>query len=315
MIRVRDMIIYTPVDSILEVLRQYLLDTGVIRFEKIKVTGNNVMTNCPFHSDGREKKPSFGISEKGECHCFACGYATDNFSLFISNVLGYENDFGRNGESWLLSRLISSPYQDRTVNFNLSRYNSSASGILNTVSEEELDSYRYIHPYMYQRHLDDRIIDMFDVGYDSSRNCLTFPIWDINGRVIFVATRSVVGKFFTLPEYQNKPVYAANFIVSMKCSYAVIVESILNALTLWKYNIPAVALLGTGSHCQYNILRQLPVKKYIISLDSDNAGRRGEDKLIRNLQNCKILRRYVLPSGVDINDLDDKVLSLKEHFI
>ena len=96
--------------------------------------------------------------------------------------------------------------------------------------------------------------------------------------------------------------------------YAVICESIFNALTCWKWGIPAVALLGTGTKNQYKILNDLPVRKYIIATDPDEAGERAADKLRRNLSRSKIIKYYVIPEGKDLNDLDKKVLDLKEIF-
>lgn len=307
-IKVRDYVIYTPVSDILEMLKLQLQENGIFRFNRIKVTGRNVMTNCPFHSGGQERKPSFGVSEDGECHCFACGWSTKNFAEFVSAVLGYDDE-GVRGEEWILSRIASSVTQKpRKLDIKLPTRNISTDKKI--ISEEELDSYRYTHPYMYERHLDDRIIEQFDVGFDKNRNCLTFPVWDLEGDVIFVATRSVKGKFFTLPEEENKPVYAANLFLSGKFNYAVIAESILNALICWKYNIPAVALLGTGSYSQLRILRNLPVRKYISALDPDDAGNAGTDRIRRMLNGSQVLYKYNIPAGKDLNDLDADVLNL-----
>ena len=34
------------------------------------------------------------------------------------------------------------------------------------VSEEELESYRFYHPYMWERKLTPEVVDKFDIGYD-----------------------------------------------------------------------------------------------------------------------------------------------------
>lgn len=313
-IKVDDYVIYTPVIDILNMIKFQLEERGVYRFNRIKQTGKNVMTNCPFHSEGQERKPSFGISENGECHCFACGWATKNFAEFVSEVFGHE-DGGVWGSDWILSKIASSVVQKpRKIELpTLCRYSKAVSK--HVISEDELDSYRYIHPYMYQRHLDDRIIEMFDVGYDKTRNCLTFPVKDLDGDVVFVATRSVTSKFFTLPEGEDKPVYAADIIKRGNYNYAVIAESILNALVCWKYNIPAVALFGTGSYEQIKILRRLPVRKYILALDADEAGRKGIDRIKRMLSGSQILFQYDIPQGKDLNDLDGEILNLNYHVI
>lgn len=311
MIRVGDFIVSTPVEEILVLLRTELAASGVIRFQKIKRNLNNVMTQCPFHSNGLEKKPSFGISDTGECHCFACGWSSKRFDQFVSELFGYYDggDFGR---SWIYGQM-NDPTAARKIVLPFESAKPNHNKVI--ISEEELDSYRYTHPYLYQRGLTDELIEEFDIGYDPNRGCVTFPVKDIKGDVVFVATRSVTTKFFTLPEGDSKPVYLADRFVTGKYKKAVLVESFFNALTCWKYGFPAMALIGTGSKPQMDILRQLPVKHYILGLDPDEAGERGVQRIKYALQGHKILTRWKLPKDKDINDLDSEIITLKEMFI
>ena len=311
MIRVGDVVISTPVEEILQYLRADLAANGKIRFQKIHRTSRNVMTQCPFHSNGMEKKPSFGISDAGECHCFACGWSSKHFDQFVSELFDYYDggDFGR---SWIYGHM-----NDSTAvrNIPISFDDKPNRALKTVVSEEELDSYRYIHPYMYERHLTDKIIEEFDIGYDQSSQCLTFPVKDLEGDVVFVARRSVVTKFFSLPEGKDKPIYCADRFVSGKYKKAVLVESFLNALTCWKFGIPAMAFIGTGSEPQLQILRMLPVKHYVFALDPDNAGYLGMQRAKRALTGHKMLSMWELPEGKDVNDLDEEILNLHEKLL
>ena len=181
------------------------------------------------------------------------------------------------------------------------------------IPESLLDSYRYIHPYMYKRGLTDEIIEEFDIGYDKSRNCLTFPILDLDGNCVFVATRNVSNKFFTLPKDLEKPIYQAYRFTSGKYKEAWIVESFLNCLTLWKYGIPAMALIGTGNKHQYDILSKLPVRSYVLAFDPDNAGYKATQRFRRNVKN-KLIKEVVYKDDRDINDLQEEVKSLEVVF-
>ena len=87
-----------------------------------------------------------------------------------------------------------------------------------------------------------------------------------------------------------------------------------NCLTCWKFDIPAVALLGTGAHEQYEILRKLPVRKLILGLDPDEAGYKGAERIRKNVGTSKLITQYIIPEGKDINDLDSGVLDLQEVF-
>lgn len=312
MIYVGNVVVSTPVEDILSLLREDLLQDGKIRFQRIKRNAHNVMTQCPFHANGMERKPSFGISDKGECHCFACGWSTKDFSVFVSELFDMY-DGGDYGKQWIYQHM-----NDYTAARNIILPFTEKAEVApkkTIISEEELDSYRYVHPYMYERHLTDSIIEKFDIGYDKERGCLTFPVKDLSGDVVFVATRSVTSKFFTLPEGENKPIYLAYMFTSGKYKKAVIVESFLNALVCWKWGIPAMALIGTGSDTQMSILRRLPVKHYVFALDNDKSGNLGISRMYRALKSTKLMSKWILPEGKDVNDLDGDIRNLKEVFV
>jgi DNA primase len=248
-----------------------------------------------------------------ECHCFTCGWAGP-FELMVSNLFGYEDD-GIFGKSWLSKNFLTVAIENRVpLKINMSR--GAVQKVIKNegFTEEELQKYRWVHPYMYKRKLTDDLIEKFDVGYDERTNCITFPVYDEYYIPCFIARRSVATKFFHYPEDAEKPVYAAYLFMSGEYKYCVICESILNALTCWKYGIPAVALIGTGTDSQYEVLKNLPVRKYILATDPDKAGFSARTRLRRALQSTKILVEYDIPEGQDLNDLDDKILELNEFW-
>lgn len=301
--------------NILYKLRDDATLAGLNVFHKFKPSGNtDIMTTCPFHKGGQERKPSFGISKvDGTCHCFTCGWA-GTITQMISQLFGYD-DNGAYGEKWLSRNFVSLSVEVREpLQLNMSRRVSQRLKPRKTFTEEELDSYRYIHPYMYDRGLTDEIIEQFDVGYDSKTNCITFPCYYADASPAFIARRSVKTKFFNYPSDVEKPVYASHLFYQQSYPFAVVCESIFNTLTCWKWGLPSVALLGTGAKEQYEVLRQLPVRKIILALDPDEAGYRGADKIKHELQKTKIITRFDIPIGKDINDLDDGVLQLQEFY-
>lgn len=323
--QLKDLYIQEQLETILQVLKSDLSNKGIFRFETIKQNGNNVQTNCPFHKEGQEKKPSFGIREDdGKCHCFTCGWA-GSLDEMISNIhLKY--DEGKYGKQWLMKHFSSTEiesrplmtfggrYIDRNNNGSTNRISNRSTSnddIHNYISREELEKYRYIHPYMYERGLTDEIIEEFDIGYDEVQRCITFPVYDVNKNLSFIARRSVDVKFFNYPADVEKPVYEAWRFVSGKYKTALVVESFLNCLTAWKYGIPSVALIGTGTKEQYEILRILPVRKYILALDPDEAGRKGQQRFKKYLSKYKQIQELVYEDERDINDLQEEFLDLK----
>lgn len=311
MIHLEEAIIQAEMIDVVNTLKSELAVKGIPRFYRIRNNVRNIQTNCPFHAGGQERKPSFGIeTTTGMCHCFACGWA-GSINNMISELFGYR-DGGKFGLNWLQKRFNSMEIETREQIPIPTRKNAKKEQ-KQVISEEELDSYRYIHPYMWKRGLTDGIIEEFDIGYDTVRECLTFPIKDLDGDVVFVATRSVNSKFFGLPEGQEKPIYCAERFLSGEYKEAYICESFLNALTCWKYGKPAMALIGTGNTEQYKILEKLPVRTYILALDPDKAGRKATERFRNNVKG-KIIKELQYTDNRDINDLQEEFLNLPKIF-
>ena len=317
--------------EVLNELKFQLEANGIKRFAEFKPGPRNIQFNCPVHAEGQERKPSCGISTvnkeevpAGTVHCFTCGY-TATLEQMISHCFG-KDDEGAFGKEWLIKNFLTISIENRKdIILDLKRGNNK--NITKYISEEELESYRYYHPYMYKRRLTDEIIEQFDVGYDkhfelidkfgkvkSILRCLTFPVRDISGGTLFIARRSVDIKFFHYPEGVDKPVYGL-YELPKDVNEVIICESILNALTCYTYGKPAVALLGLGTEYQYDQLRKLGCRKIITALDPDDAGQRATEKLKRALKGNKLVTSFILPEGRDINDLEkEEFENLQELF-
>nr|DAG56936.1 MAG TPA: DNA directed DNA polymerase [Caudoviricetes sp.] len=329
MIKLQDTIIQTDTQPVLDMLKFDLAQHGVDRFHIFRNNGENIQTNCPFHKGGQERKPSFGVNgEIDKCHCFSCGWS-GTIEEMISELYGYQDE-GKFGKRWLIKRFNTVEIETRAnimegfnvrknINFNDGKNFANAEpdrqigGTSSGITEEELDKYRYIHPYMYQRGLTDEIIERFDIGYDRERKEITFPTRDIEGRCVFVAGRSVKSKFFRLPKGKDKPVYQGYRFISGDYKKAYITESFLNCLTCWKYDKPAMAMIGTGNQKQYEILNKLPVREYILAFDPDEAGRKATERFRKNVHG-KIIKELVYPDNRDINDLQEEFLNCKIIF-
>ena len=335
---VNNHVILDDTQDILIELRKQLELNGVKRFAKFIDSGKNIQTNCPFHKEGQERKPSFGINKNtGECHCFGCGWS-GTLSEMISNCFG-KDDFGDYGNKWLIRNFLSVAVESRPdIDVDFCRRKKITSETKKYISEQELDSYRYTHPYMYKRKLTDEIIDLFDIGYDKNTECITFPNRDINGNCLFIARRSVKTKFFNYPQDVEKPVYGLyelRKISKVKIgtkryptglqvptyestypSEIIICESMIDALTCWVYGRYAIALNGTGNENQFKTLRNMPNRKFILATDMDEAGLKARERIRQSLGN-KLVTEYVWDINVakDINDMNKEYFdSLKEVF-
>jgi len=309
-------ILASPME-ILQELKNQLAEEGIELFAHFKPSGYNIQFNCPIHSGGQERKPSCGISVSnskgiptGLVHCFTCGYSA-TLEEMVSHCFGYD-DLGNFGRNWLLRNFVTVAIESRKdITLDLSRGVKEEKQEF--VSEKELESYRFYHPYMWQRKFTPEVVEMFDVGYDEGTKSLTFPVRNEEGRTLFIGRRRVDFKFFNYPEKVDKPVYGI-YEIPKDSKEVIICESFIDALTCYVYGKPSFALLGTGNKSQYDHLMQLPYRKYILAFDGDDAGRRADERFRQNVRG-KIITTLELPEGKDINDLSlEEFQNLKEYF-
>lgn len=308
MFRVNEQEILDSPIAVMNKLRTSLLESGIDLLRGIKESGSNIQFTCPVHNDGRESKPSCGITtvakgntEAGTVHCFACGY-TSSLEEMISLCFGKE-DFGRYGKKWLTENFIIAERGEGREPLRTDFTRAKAKDKKTFILDDELDKFRYNHPYQYKRGLTDEIIELFDVGYDRRTKCVTFPVTDDRNRCLFIARRSVDTKFFSYPKEVQKPVYGLYQMNKAQPKEVIVCESIFNALTCWVYGKIGVAMLGLGTEYQYQQLRSSAVRKFICAFDPDEAGEQASQRFYRALKNDKVVTRYKIPSGKDVNDL------------
>ena len=336
--KINDVQFNVELEDILTELKHELNANGIELLSKMKDGPTHIQVCCPYHSNGQERRPSAGIrKEDGILHCFACG-EVHSLPEVISYCFGYTDDIiGKFGMQWLLKNFATVQKEERKdVALDFTRTVHSIHNI-HYVTEEELDKYRYIHPYMYKRGLTDEIIELFDVGYDVSTESITFPVKDISGRCLFIARRSVKTKFFHYPEGVEKPLYGLYeyykdihdktyvgkfngqeitsgkyFLQSMPI---IVCESMLDALSFWIIGKYAVALNGLGNELQFKQLRELPCRKIILATDNDEAGMKARKRIRQNVKN-KIITEYLFPDGrKDANECTkEELMNLEEVF-
>lgn len=306
-IKVGNFFITTPITEILSLLKVELAQQGKSRFAVIKDTNSNVHTNCPFHKDGQERNPSFGILKQnkgkipaGAVHCFTCGYSAD-FPTFIGDLFGMGTEFGID---WLVGSKSITNNRDNMA-FDVSR---DKKRVHTSVSKEELLSYQQEkdpHNYLINRGVSQKILDYFGVGYCKNflgqGETVTFPVWNSSGEIEFVAHRFIKKKFFHYPENVEKPVYALDKLLNFNGN-VVVVESIIDCLTLWSWGIEAIALNGTGTEKQYKEITKMPARCFYTAFDGDFGGRKATERFYDNVKG-KLIATIQIPNGKDVNDL------------
>lgn len=311
----------------------YMDRHNLIRLSNNRNTSSGwIQLHCPFHNNGQERRPSCGCSldysyiggnefQPGFFHCFSCN-ASYPFPKAIKEILALK------GTSIEMHPDLK-PYLEDTSNVDNSSLipGDMMAGIINKyavedlrtrtlvkteyVPEEELASYRFTVPYMYQRKLTDEVIERYDVGFDGNYKpggrkkpipCITFPCKNAEGKTLFICRRSIEGKFFYMPTNIEKSVYGI-YELPPNTKEVIVCESVFNALTCVVYGKAAVALFGTGTTTEINQLKKLGVASYVLCLDNDEAGLKGTAKLKKALFKTAIVWTMHVPEGKDVNDL------------
>lgn len=298
----------------LENVRDYVFQkTGKWYLKKIRDGKENILCTCPSHKDGQESNPSCGFSKvdtdsigAGFFHCFNCGFTGDTHAVLrlllgelydkeeASRVLGIEDyEFESRLNAGFQLTIPKLPWETKYV------------------SEKELQRYRLYPKYLENRGISMKTAEKYDIGYDSISEDITFPIRDKTGGTLAVGRRSVRHKRYEYPLGFTKPVYGVYELPSIiDNKFVWVVEGPFNLWTLNEYKKEGVALLGTGTKNQYEELLTLNTNKFVLALDGDPAGRKGNMKLGNFLKwNRKEVFVACVVDGEDINSMTKEEFS------
>lgn len=320
MIKIDDYLVPVSVLDVLKEIQSVTASIGEPRLKDIHSdgTGHNVMITCPVHKNGQEKTPSCGVSlidkdvPEGTAHCFTCGWS-GSLEKLVSACF-QKDDQGYFGKKWMIENFIGGQLFTGGNLFKGVDYTKKEKKSTLPIDENVLTMYNMDHPHTYllDRGISPYVIDVFGLGLDNSfpigdkeYSCITIPVRDEHGRLVFLARRTIEGKIYHYPKDSSKPVFGLYEVKKHfpNTAYVLITEGIFDALKAWTHGYPAIALLGTGSLTQYEILKRQPYRKYIIALDGDEAGTRGTQKLVQQLKPHKFIDIMNLPFGKDVGDL------------
>lgn len=305
---INDITFNAELEDIIQELRTQLTLNGIQYLQKEpRRSGNSLQIQCPYHGNGQERKPSAGIRRTdGLFHCFVCN-EVHSLQEVISYCFGHTEDYvGAWGWKWLVRNFATIQVKERKeIELDLTRLDLTHDTTQNNndnifVDAEELDKYRWYHPYWKKRGIiDENIIELFDLGYDKETKCITFPIRDKNGNCLFIARRSVCTKFFTYPEGVTKPLYGLYELYQSKelPKDIILCESMIDCILLWQSSYYSLALNGLGNERQFQQLRELPIRHIILATDNDEAGQKARKRIRKNVPN-KIYTEIVFPDGV-----------------
>jgi DNA primase len=294
---------------------------------------------CPFHS---EKTPSFSVQkDKQIYYCFGC-HESGNAISFVMKIdkLTFPETIERLAQR--VSLPLPKNTSDKNYEENKKRREkiyeiNKKAGLFYYKNLYEEDGKEALD-YLYKRELNDKTIKKFGVGYakdswdsllnflkaegysapqikdaglcsikneniyDSFRNRVMFPIFNIFGDVIGFGGRVLDD---SMPKYLNtsdtfafnkrKNVYSLNFVKSIKrIQSVVLVEGYMDVISLYSKGIfNSVATLGTALTKEQALLIKRYVPRVYIAYDGDKAGQNATLKAIDILENTDLSAKVI----------------------
>ena len=304
-LRINNKIITTPLIDIVKIIQSKIYNG---KLKVIKNRGDNIRVTCPFHKGGLENKASadiyigdkVDILDYGWFKCFTCG-EQGPFYKFVAECFDISE---ASAKHWLIENFADSEI-DYTVDLPPMDFSKKKTEL---IPEAILSTFEDFHPYMIQRKLSKRIIEVFEVKYDPKTKCLVFPVRDELGRLVSLIRRSVEDKTFIIEKDTEKPLYLMHYMRKNNIQKCMITEGPIDALTACSYGFPCIATLGAISEHQIELINKSNIRVLYTMFDNDIAGKRFEQKLMNKVRKDILVIHVPIPflNKKDINDLSQE---------
>lgn len=300
--------------NILDVLAKIGIE-GVVR-------GTEFMARCPF-PEHEDTTPSFNICldgpKKGMNQCFGCGYR-GNIVHFLQRLIGDEEDVAR----WLeehfgiaaLSKISAPTLQEIMRDLSKTQdvvadENCLVHIPLPRLAEDVAPALEYIvQKRIYKKPEAEKVLTRFamrycDAGYYRGR--IIIPLQDKFGDLISFEAGDVTGaaekkKLYPRGTPKNRLLFND---YSVSSDYVWLVEGVWDAVRLWSFGEPAVAIMGAflSDHQASRIINKY--QKVFLMFDGDDAGKKATDAAYQ------ILSPYldVIPAELWFGDPDELTLT------
>jgi len=327
-------------------LASYIQSRGT----KLTKKGKEYIGLCPFHDD---HKPSLSVDpKKGVWYCHSCDIGGDVIKFIrLKDIIPFEEAVKRlaketriktiraeakgdggpgeptirpvfsyialirdvfefyvktftdttQGIEYLKSRCITDPQIFKTFRFGFAN-----GSLLNTIPVDMKKQLKQIG-----------IITDAPKGRGNNEffhNCIIFPLTDMQGNII-----NLYGRHITKPQHLYLPGELKGlFYPPRECEEIILTEGIIDALTLWQAghrNVLAIYGVNGFKEDHINFLKEQRIKRAILCLDGDQAGKKATEKLTKKITELGIqTSQIILPDELDVNEFFLKNKNAKQDF-
>lgn len=189
------------------------------------------------------------------------------------------------------------------------------------VPVEVLEQFAFTHAYLSQRRgIEERYQRALRIGYDREKKAVSIPIFDKYGRLVNIKFRSVTSKVFWY--YGKNPVrehlYLLDLVMKKQSKRVFLVESEIDAITLFKNGFPAIAVMGSSmTKHQKQLILDSGIETLVLATDNDRAGERLARSIHKELGGLLVVEQMSFPEQYkDVNDMPtDELLHYANNVI
>jgi len=146
--------------------------------------GGNVVTRCPFHKGGEERKPSFSVNlEKGVFHCFTGDCPAGAGSMRKLLKLLQVPDSAIDAELQHIQPALDRSAQLSKMNRENRFVNKDPFRAEFILPERIMGSYRFCPTVLVDDGFDPALLFEMEVGYDHTNLRITYPLRDMYGNL------------------------------------------------------------------------------------------------------------------------------------
>lgn len=282
-------------------------------WQRPKWKSDRLIACSPFRE---EHSPSFAVNFENGTFIDSGGdgeYRKGNFVKLLSFL---RNESYEETEDYLLS--LYSPQLADIENLelpNIDDWNEPASN--DTIFDRSvLKPFEFFHPYLERRGIPFNVQLAFDCGYDPETKSVVLVWHDIHGNIVSWKHRNVHNKLFWYVK-GGQPIrnhlYGIHWVVKRRFKRVWIVESEIDALTLWSQGIPAVAI-GTSflSKAKRDLILKVGIEELVIATDNDENGWKARNSIVQALSGMVDLEEvdWTNVPFKDINEARDHIKKL-----
>lgn len=294
-----------------EVDVDYEKELRLYDWSRPKWTEDRLICCSPFRD---ESHPSFAVNLENGLWIDSGGDGDYYKGNFISILAYLRNESYKETEEYLLETYYQLYFKDTDeLTLEFDGWVTPKKEPYVVLEKEILNEYAFRHPYLENRGIEDVYQSAVKIGYDRTHKAISIPWFDKNGDLVTIKFRSVVDKRFWYYDGGQKVrdhLWGLWLVYIKKSTRVFLVESEIDALTLWKNGFSAIAVGGSSlTPKQRKLILESGIKTVVLACDNDRVGKRLEKSIIEKLNGLVVIEHMWFPYRYkDVNDIPQNEL-------